>query len=489
MTPSTPSRKAIIPPPPPPTPKTPSNALVVRRPSGPLVPTMPFRSSSSSNNQSSNSLSVAVKRENNTFSGPVTPSRVLTTRTPPSTSLVRRSRSITPSPRRRRASSTPSRSRAPVLSSSSAFKAKLAELRSKTSTRRFHLPESGSSNRPARNRSATVEDGEDDDEVEFWGGGKIKGSAADVAIEIDADSDDSSPSPSIRGTVENRTLVRPTPFTDRAGTEPGPSKDERSDRAESTFSLASFGSRGTPFLRAPTWDDSDQRYGRTYPKDGPPREVAPTAPTSFPLSSPMPLPLTSAIGKMSDLILSFQPKIPEEDIKRGHEERCVMSHEEKLGIVMESYFSDEVTHYDDELMKRLQDRLAADDISLSTFDLSSTIKFFKSTVHQSLKSSINEYRAEQSYKGNKEVRQNLWFRDFKVYLKFATPTLGDRISKETMETILLYLQVALNEKNAMKHIVARLEDKFDDCNNPKILKLLDAMIDLCAAIVNIAFAK
>nr|XP_018999995.1 uncharacterized protein I203_07526 [Kwoniella mangroviensis CBS 8507]OCF63456.1 hypothetical protein I203_07526 [Kwoniella mangroviensis CBS 8507] len=490
MAPTTPSRKAIMPPPPPLTPRTPSNALVIRQPPGPLVSTTATKSSVS---RSTHIPSVTVKRELDSTPGPSTPSRVVALRTPPSTSLVRRLRSITPSPRIRKSSSTPLRTRAPALSSSAAFKAKLAEVRSKTSRRRSQTPSSASHSGQTRNSSVTVEDDEDDDEVQFWKGSRVRGSTVDVAIELCSDSDESpppSPTPStFRGGHAFQSLVHSSsPISNRSNATPGPTGSNRSERAESTFSLTSFGSRATPFTRAPTWDDSDQRYGRKYPKDGPPRELIPTAATSFSHSSSIPLPLTSAIERMSDLISSFKPKIPKEDIKRGQEERF-MSLEEKLSIVMESSFSNEVTYYDGELMKRLKDQLAASDISSSTFDLLSIIKFFKSSLHQSLKSSINEYRAEQSYKGNKEVRRNLWFSDFKVYLKFATPTLGDRINKETMETILLYLHVALNEKNAMKHTVTRLEDNFDDCNNPKIMKLLDAMIDLCAAIVNIAFAK
>ncbi|WVQ66669.1 uncharacterized protein L199_004856 [Kwoniella botswanensis] len=499
MAPSTPSKKAIMPPPPPPTPRAPSNALVIRQPAGPVVPVLPAGSQASPAGRPRHTVTVQVKEERGMTSSPLTPRRASSTfPTPPSTSLIprsTRSRILTPSPRRRRSSSTPLWSRAQSSTSTAAFKAKLAEIRSRTSRTRDPHPASGSFHRASRNRFVTVEDDDEEVQSRFWGGEKVRGSTADVAIDLLSDSDESSPSSSptpstCRGMSVPQSLVRPLPFPSTfSNATPGPSNSSRSDRAESTFSVASFGSSATPFLRAPTWDDSDQRYGRTYPKDGPPREVAPTAATSSLLSSPIPLPFIMAIGKMSDLISSFQPEIPEEDTKRGNEEKCIMSVKERLSMVMESILNDELTLHDGELMKRLKDELAASDIDLSLSDLSSVIKFFKSTVYQTLKSSIGEFRDDQRYKGNKDSRQSMWFIDFKVYLKFATPTLGDKISKGTMETILLYLQVALNEKDTMKHIVDRLKVRFNNCNKPKTMRLLDAMIDLCASIVNIAFPK
>ncbi|WWC95193.1 hypothetical protein V866_002049 [Kwoniella sp. B9012] len=491
MAPSTPSKKAIMPPPPPPTPRAPSNALVTRRPAGPVVPVLPAGSQASPAGRPKHTVTVQVKEERGMTASPLTPRRASSTfPTPPSTSLIRRSRILTPSPRRRRSSSTPLWSRAQSSTSS----AKLAEIRFRTSRTKDPHPESGSFHRASRNRSVTVEDDDEEVQSRFWGGEKVRGSTADVAIDMVSDSDESSPSSSptpstCRGMSVPQSLVRPLRFPSTfSNATPGPSNSSRSDRAESTFSVASFGSRATPFLRAPTWDDSDQRYGRTYPKDGPSREIAPSGTTGSSNSSIIPLDFAMAIGKMSDLISSFQPDIPE-DTKRGHEERRVMSLEEILGIVMKPFFNDEVTHLDGELMKRLKDELASSEIELSLSDLSSVIKFFKSTVYQTLKSSIGEYRDDQRYKGNKESRRNMWFNEFKVYLRFTAPTFGNKIGKDTMENILLYLQVALNEKDIMRNIVDRLKDRFDNCNIPKTMKLLDTMIDLCSSIVDIAFAK
>ncbi|WVW86347.1 hypothetical protein I302_108391 [Kwoniella bestiolae CBS 10118] len=497
MAPITPSRKAIMPPPPPPTPKTPSTALVVRRPPGPVVLATPSRANSRMIRAPRADIGVInVKREPGISTSLSTPRRGSSAfPTPPSTSLVRRSRTITPLPRRR-ASSTPRRPRSSSISSSAAFRAKLAEVRARTASGaegQNKTPAAGSDTSSANRRSATVED-DDDDEVEFWGGGKIRGSTADVAIDVDPDSDSddsptSSPTPStVRETSVTRSLVRPsqTPFSGHHLM-----NNSRSERAESTFSIASFGSRATPFLRAPTWDDSDQRYGRTYPRaDGSSRDNNNnSAMNSLPLIPPVPIPFTSSLVKASELNSSLQGKHPEKSTEDEQDDRPRMSLEDKLGIVISAFFSDHMLQKDGAAMVRLKEVLSTSNIGISPSDLSDILQFLKTATHQGLKMHIMDYRDGNLYKGPKENRQAKWFNDFRTYLKFSISSYGDRINKEMMEDVLVYLSIVLHGKDVVSLIVEELEDKFDNCPIAKTRKILNALIDLCVTITNIGFTR
>ncbi|WWC72187.1 uncharacterized protein I206_106147 [Kwoniella pini CBS 10737] len=476
----------------PPTPSTPSNALVLRRGAGPIssisqppiTPSTPKRAPRRH----------VVKHEFIEPALPSTPRRIMAPPTPPSTGLIRRSRTSTPSPRRRRSYTAPSphRPRPPPISSSANFRAKLAEIRARAPRRASNgsgtLSNQNSSRRSSRGQ-ATVEDDDDDEEVQFWRSGGRRGSTVDVAIEVDESDDDSPPSPTPSSiTIRRDQSVIPVDRELSVTPSIGNSNDDhREGRADSTFSLSSFGSRATPFVRAPTWDDSDPRYGKYYPRaDALNKDTNNTINNTIVNTSPVPLAFLQSIIRVSETITASQPKVKGETKKFDDN---VFSDIDKLNIVQSAIFPNGTTKEHQDFINKIKVDLESSQIEISIEAISNLISIFRISFNQSIKSHLQDYKTSTNSRGSKEFRQNIWFNEFRTFLKYSKSTLPIEIDKNSAENILLTYRVICYESNEMKRIVDVLNEKFQDFNVARARKLLDTMIDLFAQAINIAWSK
>ncbi|WWC91890.1 uncharacterized protein L201_006839 [Kwoniella dendrophila CBS 6074] len=478
---STPNRKALMPPPLPPTPLTPSNALVLRGPLGPLTPTTP----SSQRSPKMHTALLQVKQESSLMRTPKPP---IIPPTP--SSLIRSPRSLTPSIRRR-SSATPSRRRASTTTSSASFLAKLQQIRGNSSQGSVRNAAPGPAGGARHPRPLRNED-EDPEQRDFWSSGNIHGSSVNAVIEIDSDEEISpipSPTPTANRNRETSrspiksldSLTTHTEILDEHSTAP------RGVRQESTFSLFSHDSRASPFVRDPTWDDSDLRYGRQYPRaDGRTRENGnPSIDTSATFPS-IPLSFARSIEKVATILKFLEGKHEEKKL----EEAQSVDNMEKLDIICDVYFPSEFSAKYREFIYNIKAELETSNIAVNQEAISSIIRILKTSLVQSIRSFFNEYKETKIHKGTKEIRQNLWFNEFKSYLRISKSTsFSPEMDKMICENILLSLRSVLDEKKEMTKIINSLNDKFENINILQARRVLDAIIDLSAQVINIIWTK
>ncbi|WWC64779.1 uncharacterized protein I303_107391 [Kwoniella dejecticola CBS 10117] len=490
---STPSRLAIMAPPS--TQTTSSDALIKRSNSGPPTPSpspTPPRANLVAKRAPRHHV---VKHEFIEPAHPTTPRRIMAPPTPPSTgSLVRRSRFQTPPARRRSSASTPSRARTSAVASSADFLARLAASRASKSDRRqekMSTPRAGRflSRTPRASRSTAHEndtDVADDEEVEFWRAGRKRGSTVDVAIEIDNDEElPPSPTPSTSNLDRDSSLI---PANRQSSVTPSEvDAIGRDGRASSSLSWASLDSRGTPFEKAPTWDDSDDRYGRYYPRADKNRNPTSQSPALIQAAS-IPMGLVQSLNKLAEMIRPLRKRSMSAEDKMNLEDEVSLSDYEKLAAI-ESAFFNQGNGHDSEIVRQIKDDLASSEIRLSIQSISDLLKLFKASFIQSVQAHLAEYKHSATYKGSKDMRQSAWFSEFRTFLKFSIQTLCQEVNKPAAENVLLTFRVACNEKDQIKRIAESLNERFQDVNTTQSRQFLDAIVDLSAQVINIAWSK
>ncbi|WRT70051.1 uncharacterized protein IL334_007045 [Kwoniella shivajii] len=469
-------------PPSPPTPSTPSNSLVIRHRPGPISPfKVPPMPSTPTRTPKTHKVSVQVKAERDTSaSTAIVPRRIDLPPTPTSRApnVIRRSRTITPSPRRR-SSVTPIRTKIPCLSSSAGFQAKLAAIRSRDTTRRNKTPISGPNSYSNRGRLPTLPADGDEEEVRFWMQDQRQGSSSEAAIEIDDNDDDDADHPSPSDALIHQNQF--PPFHSVSGIH-----DNDLDREGSEFSTASLRSAATPFSRAPTLDFRDVRYGRTYPQgEGRIRNgsnaVSPPANSTAALCS-IPVALAGSISKISELIRTLIAKNIEDS------KAPLMNDSDKLNLVHIAIFRGETDKYRAILSSIQKDLQEGGDVEVPKECISTILSLLKTSLLQAIKTDFLEYRSP-AYRGSMEVRKSTWYADFKNYIKFSMQMLPNDLQKEKAEDIILSFRAVTSDRTHTNDTIITLSESFDGVNVVTVRKLAEAIIDFFAATINVAWSR
>ncbi|KAK8853377.1 hypothetical protein IAR55_004081 [Kwoniella newhampshirensis] len=494
--PTTPTSNRIMGPPP--LPASTSTAMVVKSPSS--TPTQSRRAAEAvSAKREVRSPTPFIKSEV-VSSFPITPTHQRASTLPP-TPISRspiRSRSLTPSPRRRRASATPSPA-SNKTSFSAAISAKLAalgqrsEARSATArpTRRTATatatPSLSQQSGSAGRMGTTLDD--DVEQEAFWTGRTAAaGRSSEQAIEVD--SPPTSPTPISRGghNADSGSALVLTTTVDRSSGTPAPRQSFR--RGSSELSTASLRSEFTPFARASIFDTSDPRYGRRYQRgEGGSR----TENTTNPLP-PLPLLLAPVIPpRLIDVWKQGVEVIQALKQRRSEGAILLLGDEEEgdsrlttLKVLIEVLFSDdgELT-----LANAIISDLAQSKIGVSRDHALDLLAFLLKATYQSLAAHITEYPSSSSppSKKNLMARQATWYQRHKIWAELETVELRVSVSREIAEEVVASL-MAIWSGGRMHAMIATLSKSYENVTPVILRRTIKSVGEVCMAEVNIAWS-
>ncbi|WVR09602.1 hypothetical protein IAU60_006674 [Kwoniella sp. DSM 27419] len=323
----------------------------------------------------------------------------------------RRTPSLTPSPRGRSSSTTPS------SSSAARFKAQMAALAAKRQPR-FNTPSRATPGHGRSSIPAPVSVSREEDQ--FWRGSDNSDGSSSEQVNVD-ESPSSSPTPG-----SSIALSRRCP---------------RYQRADTELSTASLGSAFTACDRAPTYDDADVRYGRSVPSANTRRkDELEAASSALAPMSPLPPRLASAIAGMMDRLKSLAFT----DVKPG------VPTPDKIGLVLPALFPKS-----NQARDRLTQAVMADAVSpvWSEETVEGLLVALRSLVVNALEAYTNDYK---DYKGTRETRKAFWFATFKAVLYMTTADVRRAVGHDDAIELLLTLRTVWSQGEGLGAIIGRM---------------------------------